>query len=50
MTQNRNESFNAMILAPIHKSNYVPFSQLKLGVYNTVANSNIVQQNKHSYI
>ena len=41
MTQNQNESFNAMIWSRIPKSTYVSFSQLQLGVYDTVANFNI---------
>ena len=41
MTQNQNETFNAMIWSRIPKSTYVSFSQLQLGVYDTVANFNI---------
>ena len=41
MTQNQNESFNAMIWSRIPKSTYVSFSQLQLGVYDAVANFNI---------
>ena len=41
MTQNQNESFNAMIWSRIPKSNYVSFLQLQLGVYDAVANFNI---------
>ena len=41
MTQNQNESFNAMIWSRIPKSTYVLFSQLQLGVYDAVANFNI---------
>ena len=41
VTQNQNESFNAMIWSRIPKSTYVSFSQLQLGVYDAVANFNI---------
>ena len=41
MTQNQNESFNAMIWSRIPKSTYVSFLQLQLGVYDAVANFNI---------
>ena len=41
MTQNQNESFNAMIWAHIPKPTYVLFSQLQLRVYDDVANFNI---------
>ena len=41
MTQNQNETFNAMIWSRIPKSTYVSFSQLQLGVYDAVANFNI---------
>ena len=41
MTQNQNESFNALIWACIPKPTYVLFSQLQLGVYETVSNFNI---------
>ena len=40
-TQNRNESFNAMIWERIPKSTYVSLTQLQLGVYDAVANFNI---------
>ena len=41
LTQNQNESFNAMIWDRLPKSRYVSFSQLELGVYDAVANFNI---------
>ena len=41
MTQNQNDIFNTMIWACVPKSTYVSFSQLQLGVYDLVANSNI---------
>ena len=41
LTQNQNESFNAMIWDRVPKSRYVSFSQLELGVYDAVANFNI---------
>ena len=41
MTQNQNETFNAMIWSRIPKSTCVSFSQLQLGVYDAVANFNI---------
>ena len=40
MTQNYNESFNAMIWSRIPKSTYALFSQLQLDVYDAVANFN----------
>ena len=40
-TQNRNESFNAMIWERVPKSTYVSLTQLQLGVYDAVANFNI---------
>ena len=41
LTQNQNESFNAMIWDRVPKSRYISFSQLQLGVYDAVANFNI---------
>lgn len=40
-TQNKNESFNAMIWERLPKTRYVGLIQLKLGVFNAVANFNI---------
>ena len=40
MSQNHNESFNAMIWSRIPKSTYASFSQLQLDVYDAVANFN----------
>ena len=41
LTQNQNESFNAMILDRLPKSKYVSFTPLQFGVYDVVANFNI---------
>ena len=40
-TQNRNESFNAMIWERLLKAQYVSLTQLRFGTYNTVSNFNI---------
>ena len=40
LTQNANESFNAMIWDRIPKSRYIGFTQLEIGVYDAVANFN----------
>lgn len=37
MTQNANESFNALIWERVPKSNYVGYTQLEIGVYDAVA-------------
>ena len=41
LTQNQNESFNAMIWDILRKSRYVSFTPLQFGVYDAVANFNI---------
>ena len=43
-TQNQNESFNSMIWDRIPKTRYVSLTQLELGVYDAVANFNIVKK------
>ena len=41
LTQNQNESFNAMIWDRLPKSRYMSFTPLQFGVYDAVANFNI---------
>ena len=40
LTQNANESFNAMIWERVPKTKYVGYTQLEIGVYDAVANFN----------
>ena len=40
LTQNANESFNAMIWERLPKTKYVGYTQLEIGVYDAVVNFN----------
>ena len=42
--QNQNESFNLMIWDQIPKTRYVSLTQLELGVYDVVADFNIIKK------
>ena len=42
--QNQNESFNLMIWDHIPKTRYVSLTQLELGVYDVVADFNIIKK------
>ena len=50
LTQNQNESFNAMIWDRLPKSKYVSLTPLQFGVYDAVANFNIYIGRKASVL
>ena len=50
LTQNQNESFNALIRERLPKSRYVPFTSFQFGVHDPVANFNISRKARVLFI